>query len=307
MRAVFVWYKDHERHHLQAVLSGSGDWDLTCVHEDDVTTVERAFSLVNGSFDVVLVHLSLPKCLALRLAEYVHNTNKRTKLILFSGTHADPSLLAGMFDGRFDANVGHLELLPETMARMVNTPRSPLSPDDLIRRVEGLINDDPWLKKTIREARADRHADRFDYSDYRRVIDGAGGPPTNDVFLSYSAQDSEAALQIKDALAQRGVRCFMAERSIGPGEKWENRLRGELRSAREVLVLFTAHSVDSKWVLTELGAAWALDKPVVPCTRGVSAAALPGPAQTFQARSVESPNDLKELSEEIAVRLGKVT
>lgn len=307
MRAAFVWYKKHERLHLQAALAGSGDWDLTCIHENDVTTIERAFSLVNGPFEVVLVHLSLPNCLALRLAEYVHNTNKRTKLVLFSGTHADPAFLIGLFDGRFDANVDHVELLPGLLQQVVSAPRSPLSPRELVRRVEEVINDDPWLGRTIREAGADRHADRFDYSDYRRAVDAAAGPPANDVFLSYSAQDSEVAAQLREALAQQGVRCFMAERSLQPGEKWENRLRTELRNAREVLILFTRHSIASEWVLTELGAAWALDKPVIPCIRGVSAIELPGPAQTFQARCLESANDVQALSRESAIRLGKVT
>jgi nucleoside 2-deoxyribosyltransferase len=51
---------------------------------------------------------------------------------------------------------------------------------------------------------------------------------------------------------------------LNAGEKWENKLRNELSAADVVVAILTPRSVHSNWVLHEIGAAWALDKPIIP-------------------------------------------
>jgi nucleoside 2-deoxyribosyltransferase len=51
---------------------------------------------------------------------------------------------------------------------------------------------------------------------------------------------------------------------LSAAEKWKPKLRNELSSADVVIALLTPSSVDNKWVLHEIGAAWALEKPIIP-------------------------------------------
>ncbi|HYL73127.1 MAG TPA: toll/interleukin-1 receptor domain-containing protein [Bryobacteraceae bacterium] len=84
------------------------------------------------------------------------------------------------------------------------------------------------------------------------------------VFLSHSNVDTEVARKVRNLLVHRtSAQVFMSE-DLNAGEKWETKLRNELASADVVLALLTPQSVDSSWVLLEIGAAWALEKPIIP-------------------------------------------
>jgi len=51
---------------------------------------------------------------------------------------------------------------------------------------------------------------------------------------------------------------------IRDDEKWQSKLRNKLTSADVVVALLTPHSAEDSWVLHEIGAAWALEKPIIP-------------------------------------------
>jgi hypothetical protein len=83
------------------------------------------------------------------------------------------------------------------------------------------------------------------------------------IFLSYAAADKEHAHRLRSLLSRRpNLRVFTTE-TLSAGEDWESKLRDELSQSDIFMVLLSLNSVDSKWVLHELGAAWALDKPIV--------------------------------------------
>jgi len=305
LKAAFIWYKEYERDELRRVLDPDPNWDLVCIHERSVSNVNKALGLLDSTYDIVIIHLTLPSCLSLKMAEYVHSTNKRTKLVLFSGTHASPNLLSGLFDGCFSVRTDDIGVLPELLRKVVERKRSRLPSDDIRKRIVTIMNESTWLQKCLREATGERHPDRFLYEDYLRSIESTAGLSPSDVFISYCAEDSEIAKRVCASLEKHGVNCFMAERSLSSGERWENRILIELKNAREVIFIFTDRSVHSDWVLAELGAAWVLDKHVTPCTRGILPRQLPGPAILFQATSIENDTQFKALSQEIATRLGK--
>jgi nucleoside 2-deoxyribosyltransferase len=72
------------------------------------------------------------------------------------------------------------------------------------------------------------------------------------------------ARKMRNLLSQKAnAQVFMAE-DLNAAERWETKLRHELASADVVLALLTPGSVDSRWVLHEVGAAWALGKPIIP-------------------------------------------
>ncbi|HWS86495.1 MAG TPA: toll/interleukin-1 receptor domain-containing protein [Pyrinomonadaceae bacterium] len=85
-----------------------------------------------------------------------------------------------------------------------------------------------------------------------------------DVFLSYAALNRVEANVIYNAVNDAGGKVFLAEKTLQPGEDFAEEIRKSLRSSREVWVLVSANSLSSDWVLTELGAAWVLEKKIVP-------------------------------------------
>jgi hypothetical protein len=66
-------------------------------------------------------------------------------------------------------------------------------------------------------------------------------------------------------------------------------------AADRVLLLMTPRSKESLWVAAEAGAAWALDKPLIPVLMFVEAQELFEPIRTFQARTAETPEQLEAL------------
>jgi hypothetical protein len=83
------------------------------------------------------------------------------------------------------------------------------------------------------------------------------------IFLSYATADRTDARKVRSLLSKRpDLRIFTTE-TLSAGEDWESKLKGEISQCEIFIVLVSPTSVDSKWVLHELGAAWALDKPIL--------------------------------------------
>jgi nucleoside 2-deoxyribosyltransferase len=82
--------------------------------------------------------------------------------------------------------------------------------------------------------------------------------------LSYAASDRGYARQLELALSGRAnLRVFTTD-ALSAGEDWESKLRDEIAQTDIFMVLLSPASVGSNWVLHELGAAWALGKPIIP-------------------------------------------
>lgn len=84
------------------------------------------------------------------------------------------------------------------------------------------------------------------------------------VFISHSNADLVFARKIRNLLSQHANARVFTTDELSAGEKWETRLRHELAAADAVVAILTPDSVDSSWVLHEIGAAWALEKPIIP-------------------------------------------
>ncbi len=84
------------------------------------------------------------------------------------------------------------------------------------------------------------------------------------IFLSYTTADRAQAHKLRGLLSQRpGLRVFTAD-TLSAGEDWQSKLRDELSQCDIFMVLLSPDSVDSDLTLQELGAVWALNKPVIP-------------------------------------------
>jgi len=65
-----------------------------------------------------------------------------------------------------------------------------------------------------------------------------------DVFLSYSSRDREAAEQIQQALATRGIDVFW-DQETPPGQDWDTWIRGKLKACKVAIVLWSRASIQS--------------------------------------------------------------
>ncbi len=76
---------------------------------------------------------------------------------------------------------------------------------------------------------------------------------TGNVFVSYANEDREVARALVEALKQRGWPVWW-DREIPPGTQYETYIKSKLDDAACVVVLWSKHSVDSRWVRGEADA-----------------------------------------------------
>lgn len=96
-----------------------------------------------------------------------------------------------------------------------------------------------------------------------------------DVFLSYAHPDRDEARVLHQRLADAGLRTFMAEKTLRPGDAFADEIRKALRGSKELWLLVSPSSSKSEWVTTEWGAAWALEKVILPILLRCGHDALP--------------------------------
>ena len=86
------------------------------------------------------------------------------------------------------------------------------------------------------------------------------------VFVSHSGSLADAgfARELSRLLSQRlDARVFTAD-DLNASENWQVKLRNELVEADVILALLPPGAVNSSWILQEIGAAWALQKLIIP-------------------------------------------
>lgn len=87
------------------------------------------------------------------------------------------------------------------------------------------------------------------------------------VFLSHSAKDQQMANRIYSDIRRdspKALKIYYAPKSNIAGQQWKTQLRDALNDCSELVVLLSEESVNSSWVMLEIGAAWARDIRVTP-------------------------------------------
>ena len=115
-----------------------------------------------------------------------------------------------------------------------------------------------------------------------------------DVFLSYSVSNKEKASEIYNFLSANKINAFMSERSIMPGDEWENTIRNALINSRVFCLLASPESMASKWVEIEIHSTWALGNKVIPILYRCNNNDLPEIIRKYQCIDF---NDYKEIIE----------
>lgn len=89
-----------------------------------------------------------------------------------------------------------------------------------------------------------------------RRIDRSGPAAFLRPFISYSHADKSFAKQLERALDRRGVRCWLDEKSIRPGDDIQEAVAKAIEDVDKVLLCCSKHSLTSWWVDNELGMAF---------------------------------------------------
>lgn len=121
-----------------------------------------------------------------------------------------------------------------------------------------------------------------------------------DVYLSYSRRDRVLAERLASELGKRGLSVWR-DVAIEPGENWREALRAALRSAKRVVLLWTAHGRESISLVQEAGYAGSLGKLMVVAFDGI-----PLPTNVLHQRyatSASDPEALQHLATLIAVTM----
>jgi hypothetical protein len=85
-----------------------------------------------------------------------------------------------------------------------------------------------------------------------------------DVFISYPHQDKAVADAACAKLEAEGVRCWIAPRDIAPSATWAASIVDAIDKCRVVVLIFSAHTNQSKQVHREVQQAFDGEKPVIP-------------------------------------------
>lgn len=123
-------------------------------------------------------------------------------------------------------------------------------------------------------------------------------PEKYDVFLSYTAKDSEWVRRLANALLEQGLNVWYDEIEIKPGDVWRDQTEKGLRASTYVVMIITPEAAHSNWQAAELGAALALQKPLIPIVaEDVPSKDIPGP---IKLRKYLLKADPKVVADEIA-------
>ena len=120
------------------------------------------------------------------------------------------------------------------------------------------------------------------------------------VFISHSSRDKWAAKRISDDLNGLGVETFLDEKNIETGETIDESIGLHLKECDECLILLSPSSLNSPWVLIEIGGAKALGKRLVPILLHIGVNDMPNPISKHLARDI---NEIEKYYEEVQNRL----
>ena len=81
-------------------------------------------------------------------------------------------------------------------------------------------------------------------------------PAFHSCFISYSNNDQLFVERLYSDLQNKGVRCWFAPEDLKIGEKFRHRIDESIRTHDKLLLVLSQQSIQSKWVETELEAAF---------------------------------------------------
>jgi hypothetical protein len=131
-----------------------------------------------------------------------------------------------------------------------------------------------------------------------------------EVFISFIHDETGYAKAVKSFLTQifdASIQPFMSsdQLQVYAGERWLDRIMGELKTAKVVILMLSKKSVQRPWVNFEAGAAWTRDIVTIPvCYGGFRKADMPKPYSSLQGVELDKIGDDEYLAISVAHHLG---
>jgi len=132
----------------------------------------------------------------------------------------------------------------------------------------------------------------------------------SDVFISFIHEEKGYAEAVKEFLTrifESNVTPFMSsdQFQVYAGENWLERIMGELKTAKVVILMVSRRSVSRPWVNFEAGAVWMKGIPIIPvCYGRLSVDDLPKPYSSLQAVNLDVYGDDEYFARSVAHHLG---
>lgn len=99
-------------------------------------------------------------------------------------------------------------------------------------------------------------------------------PAAYQVFISHSSSDAWIARQMAKEIAAVNIATWLDEKDLAGGDVLAESILNGIRACQETIVLVTPKSIESQWVIYEIGATQALGKRVTPILHYVAPAVL---------------------------------
>lgn len=307
MKLAYVWYRPPERAIVEKLLwAERPSWQVDSIHAAAVAHLEGAIRLLKHGYDGILLHLSMPPCLALKLAELFHREKLQTRILLLSRTDADPDAVSALFSGHINPD-NDIATLTDRLESFLGGPLKHLPTSQAIEEaIVRIMNTDDVFAYQFRERFPVLYRGPFSIDDYHKLAEAClqtgDTAPAPRVFISYAKQDESFVLELSELFAAEGVSTFVAARDIESGDLWELDVRDAIRACAEMLVVLTPNSISQAWVMVEAGAAWVLGKRITPCLAFTRPEDVPGPLSRSQARSIIAQKDRQKLVAEVSYR-----
>jgi len=133
------------------------------------------------------------------------------------------------------------------------------------------------------------------------------------IFISHSSKDADLAEALADLLRSalnlphKEIRCTSVPAYDMPyGADTDKRVKSDLAAAPVFIGIITPSSVESNWVLFELGARWGQDRYLIPFVAGgADFDLLPGPLKNRNAPRNVNQEMVSKMVEEVAKELGQ--
>jgi predicted RNA-binding protein with PIN domain len=91
---------------------------------------------------------------------------------------------------------------------------------------------------------------------------------------------------------------------LKPGDRFSDKIRDALRDCRVVVVIMTTRSKDRQWILFEAGAAWALQREIIPALNQVNESDIVlDPLRGIHTARIESSEQQREFARTLAKKL----
>lgn len=128
------------------------------------------------------------------------------------------------------------------------------------------------------------------------------------IFISHSSEDVELARSLVKLLhsalviSKQEIRCTSVSGfKLDAGANTDETIKNEIRNSEIFIGLITPNSLESSYVLFELGARWGIDKHLIPILgQGATYEDLPIPIRNKNAIMLSSETDIYDLLEGIA-------